>query len=390
MFLFDKYRSSRQQNVTGNNCSLRWKTFLPANPTFCAESTAVVDGNGNFYFGSHSGNFYSLDNMGNIRWSFYTKQKIYGSPLFSKDNVVFAAGDGWIYSLTKDNGNVSWMFDLKQGFYDNTKQKILQLLINLPFTLNLKRKMLMDTKCWSSPLLINGLIYITAFGRGIYCFDENGNEKWNMDLGFPRYQLSGAVADTNNNIYFASRQGYLYSCQLNGQLNWKKYIGNYNVWGNPSYNDFTNNIYVPLSKGENKGLIACYTNQGVLKWKTKLVSAIYGSIAIAPNRMKLYCADFAGFVYCINSANGKIETKKKISNATRALWTTPTFDSNGDVLISTKDGNSKKGRVIKMSHDFSSVWEFETGQALSIPLILDNGDVCVGSWDGNYYCIKTR
>ena len=64
MFLFDKFRSSRQKYSTGNKCELRWKTFLPANPPFCAESTAIVDSDGNFYFGSHSGVFYSLNKNG--------------------------------------------------------------------------------------------------------------------------------------------------------------------------------------------------------------------------------------------------------------------------------------------------------------------------------------
>ena len=202
MFLFDIFRSSRQKQNTGNKIELRWKTFLPSNPVFCAESTAIIDQEKNFYFGSHSGNFYSLTSDGKIRWSFYTKAKIYGSPLFCKDDVIFASGDGWLYSLKCSSGDVNWKFDLKKGYYDSFKQKLLETIIHFPYTFNFVRKLQMDTKCWSSPMLINDKIYITAYGKGFYCINEEGNEEWSVNLGFPRYQLSGVVADSKNNIYF--------------------------------------------------------------------------------------------------------------------------------------------------------------------------------------------
>lgn len=391
MFLFDKFRSSRQKYSTGNKCELRWKTFLPANPPFCAESTAIVDSDGNFYFGSHSGVFYSLNKNGEIRWSFFTKAKIYGSPLFSNENIIFASGDGWIYALKCISGEISWMFDLRKGYYDSFYQKIFQTLIHIPYTFNIKRKMQMDTKCWSSPLLIENKIYITAFGKGMYCFDINGNQLWSKDLGFPRYQLSGVVADESNNVYFVSRKGYLYSFTCEGQCNWVKKIGKYNVWGNPSYNDVNKEIIIPLSKGESCGLIACYeTNkEGKLKKKIHLEAAIYGSVAIDSDRKNYYCADLKGFIYKINAITGEIIIKKKISQAVRALWTSPTIDSEGNIYITTKDIGYIKGRLIKMNNNLDEIWSFHLGQALSVPVILENGDVCAGSWDGNYYCIKT-
>jgi len=62
MFLFDKHKSSRQLFSSGSQIiSVRWKRYLNSYPPYCAESTAAIDSDGNFYFGTHSGAFYSLN-----------------------------------------------------------------------------------------------------------------------------------------------------------------------------------------------------------------------------------------------------------------------------------------------------------------------------------------
>ena len=76
MFLFNQYRNAQQNFAAGERViSLNWKTDLRTNPEFGAESTAAIDENGNLFFGSHSGNFYSLDKKGSIRWIFTTTKR---------------------------------------------------------------------------------------------------------------------------------------------------------------------------------------------------------------------------------------------------------------------------------------------------------------------------
>ena len=391
MFLFDKYRSGLQSNTTGNKIiSVRWKTFLNSNPTFAAESTATTDSEGNFYFGTHSGNFYSLDKFGNIRWSFYTTKKIYSSPVLIKNNVCFMGGDGVCYSLNKIDGKVIWKYDLKKGFWDNNKQRVYNSVLYLPYTFNLKRKLNMDTKSWSSPLRINDLIFVTGYGKGLYAINSNGDVVWSYDLGFPRYQLTGLVADENNNLYCISRSCFATALDLKGNVLWKtKLKMNWHPWGNPSFNINNRNIYFVLSKGEKNGCIIALNNLGKKLWETKLQGAIHGSVTIDKKGGFLYCADFEGYIYKIDAKTGNIVSLKKISTATRALWTTPTIDIENYVYISTKDSFSK-GRVIKLDQNLNIIWEFHSNKTLSVPLILENGDVCFGSWDGYYYCLQTK
>ena len=90
MFLFNQYRNAQQNYATGDQVvSLNWKTDLNTNPVFGAESTTAIDEHGNLFFGSHSGNFYSLDKYGTIRWVFTTMKKIYSSPLIVREKVIF-------------------------------------------------------------------------------------------------------------------------------------------------------------------------------------------------------------------------------------------------------------------------------------------------------------
>lgn len=387
MFLFDKYHSGKQSYATGIDCNLRWKTMLPSMPIYAAESMAAVDDDCNLYFGCHSGIFYSLNKDGHIRWDFHTTEKIYSSPLLYNDCVIVSTGDGLLICFHKDSGKIKWLFDLKKSYYDNIKQKLFHTIIHLPFTFSFIRKMNMNTKCWSSPLIIDGKIFISSFGKGFYCIDaDSGCDIWSIDLGYPRFQLSGAVSDNDNLIYFGSRKGIFYKYDLNGNIIWQLKIGG-NFWGAPSFSLEHNIILLPSSIGERKGCVYAIGKDGKIIWKIVLESAIYGSVS--NDKDFGYCCDFAGYLYKIDLINGIIIKKIKLSNAQRALWTTPTIDKDGKIYIVTKDSNID-GRIIKMDSDFNFLWEFNIGKCLSTPVILHNGDVCVGSWDGYYYCLKTK
>lgn len=391
MFLFDKYRTARQHHIAGNRAgAVRWKTYLNTYPPYCAESTAAVDLNGNLYFGSHSGNFYSLSPEGAIRWVFSTKLKIYGSPVVFDDRVCFVGGDGYVYALALEDGAIIWVRNLKDGFDCNLKTKLFQSLIHLPYTLNFRRMMNMDTKCWASLNYSNGILYAMAFGKGIYAFDLDGSDVWSRDLGYPRYQLAGVVLDDENRVYFPSRAGRIYCFSSEGTQQWvTSAMKGWHAWGSPSYNPTTKYIQFVFSKGESKGCVYAIDKTGEKVWKTDLNGAIHGSVAVAHDGRHLYCCDFAGYLYKLNAEKGTVVGSVRLSTAVRALWTTPTLDREDHIYISTKDSFST-GRVMKLNPELKTVWEYKTDKTLSVPVVLENGDVCFGSWDGFYYCLTTE
>ncbi|UCS92955.1 PQQ-binding-like beta-propeller repeat protein [Echinicola marina] len=388
MFLFNKYRNAQQDNVSGNKTPvINWKCFLNTNPVYGAESTAVLDQKGNLYFGSHSGNFYSLDNKGKIRWSFLTKEKIYSSPLLLGDRVYFAGGDGFFYCIDLD-GNLQWLIDLskQKGRLKNSKK--LNSILHFPFTYDIQKKKNIIYKSWSSPNYTDGRIFITGFGTGLHCFDEEGKSLWKYDLGFPRYQLSGVAIDDNDHIFCASRRGFAYSFTKEGGLNWKKKIKAFwEPWGNPVVCKIQNTIYFFFAKGEKKGWITALDNKGNLKWE-KEAGAIRGSCAVSRDGTHIFLCDFQGFIYKLDATNGEIIRSKQINSVSRGLWITPTLDGDNNLLLATKDGKSS-GRLIKLNQDLEIIWQFENNKILSVPVINKSGDIYIGSWDGCYYSLKT-
>jgi len=389
MFLFDKQRSARQKYVSGNSVdSIKWKTFLNTNPLYGAESTAVFDKDENIYFGSHSGNFYSLDIHGNIRWVFTTKKKIYSSPLLINGKVIFTGGDGYVYCLNVE-GELLWKYDMAANYKSKSKiQKLNLVVAHLPFTYSVSRKKNITYRSWSSPNFDNDKMFVTGFDEGLVCLNPNGNRIWSYDLGFPRFQLSG-VAISNKTIFGSSRNGSAYCISEEGNLIWDKIIKRFwEPWGNPVICTINKFVFFFFSWKESTGLVVATNFHGEIKWKCS-VGAIRGSCAVTKSGEFIYFCDLDGYIYKAVAVTGKIIQKKQITKCKRGLWITPTLDKNGDILLSTKDANHK-GRVIKLDPKLNIIWEYHTGKVLSVPVVNKSGDVFFGSWDGNYYSLKTK
>ncbi|UJP64907.1 outer membrane protein assembly factor BamB family protein [Mongoliitalea daihaiensis] len=387
MFLFDKTRHSRQNHKAfTHNPTVKWKTDLRTNPIYGAESTAVIDNADNIYFGSHSGNFYSLDKSGKIRWTFSTSTKIYSSPILIDSSVIFAGGDGYLYRISCE-GELLWKFDLSKSGGKMFKKKTLNKWSHLPYTYDFHKKKIIDYKCWSSPNIFNNLIYITGYGVGLYCIDLNGKEVWSYDLGFPRYQLSGVAIDDEGRIYCSSRSGTAYAFSKEGKLLWKTIVRkNWENWGNPVFCREKNQVFYFFSKNESRGLIYSCDNNGKFLWQQE-IGAIRASCAISQDLTSIYCCDLDGFLYKLGISDGLTKRKIKLTNAQRGLWITPTIDASNNILISTKDSKDT-GRIILLNEKFDLIWQFENGKILSIPVVNKQGEILFGSWDGHYYCIN--
>lgn len=391
MFLFDKTRHGRQRYASGNQVvGVRWKTFLNTHPVYGAESTAAFDEAGNLYFGSHSGNFYSLAPNGKIRWTFSTKKKIYGSPIFRDEAVFFAGGDGYFYSLSLE-GNIRWIYDLSAGYRGRSCQALKAWITHLPFTFNpaLRRVILINS--WSSPNEIEGGLLITGYGKGLHCLDFDGRLLWDFDLGFPRNQLSGVAVDEQDRIYCAARSGFAYALSPDGGVLWKRLCQRFGEpWGNPVVAPDADRVLFFYSRVERKGTIFAYDLQGERKWAFSC-GTIRGSASISPDHSLVYFCDFKGYLYCLSLEDGREIKKIQIGypGVARSLWITPTLDGSGNVLVSTKDGLNE-GRIIKLDKDLNEIWTWTTDKVLSVPVVGSKGEVYFGAWDGYYYCIETK
>ena len=391
-FLFDQHRTGRTPFGIGTAeaPSELWKTWLPSHPSKGAESSPAFDTEGNLYFGSHDGCFYSLSNSGKVRWMFKTDEKIYSSPQLIDDKVVvFAGGNGYLYAFSTD-GDLLWHYDLCQGFRPaGAVKRAIATLKELPVTLDWKRKYLVTTKSWASPSLHSeGFLIATGYGKGLHAVNLDGSGRWKFDLGAPQYSLSGTCLDNDGNILVTALEGAAYSVDANGKQNWKTSLPKgFKNWGTPSFDPELLQGYFPVSKKEESAFVFALDPSGSVRWKAEVPGGIRGSVSIGTGDHAIVCG-LAGEVIYLNRKTGTVDRKVRLSKDSRALWTTAAIDPEGHILLTTKETNTT-GSLACLTADGVLKWSTPIGKALSTPVIDAEGRIYVGSWDGYYRCIQS-
>lgn len=148
-------------------------------------SPVVVDGA--VYFGSGDGNVYALDaNSGELRWKFKTGDVVHASPAFA-DGVVFVGSwDSYFYAIDAKNGKEKWRF---HGGED-------ALIHN-------------QIGFQSSPAVVDGVVYTGCRDAQLYALEAgSGKEKWKIDNQLSWVITSPAVV--GGKIYFATSDSALY------------------------------------------------------------------------------------------------------------------------------------------------------------------------------------
>lgn len=165
--------------------------ILPKNQTiadpydiFLSSPVVIQDA---VYFGSGDGNLYALDaNSGDLKWKFKTNDVVHASPAFA-DGVLFVGSwDSYFYAVDAKTGKERWRF---HGGED-------------PLIHN-------QVGFQSSPAVVNGVIYTGCRDSNVYAIDAvSGKEKWHFPNELSWVITSPAVA--NGKIFFATSDSSLY------------------------------------------------------------------------------------------------------------------------------------------------------------------------------------
>lgn len=121
-------------------------------------SPVVADGA--VYFGSGDGNLYALDaNAGDLRWKFKTGDVVHASPAFADGVLFFGSWDSYFYAVDAKSGKEKWRF---HGGED-------------PLIHN-------QVGFQSSPAVVDGVVYTGCRDAQLYALDAaTGKEKWRFD-----------------------------------------------------------------------------------------------------------------------------------------------------------------------------------------------------------------
>jgi outer membrane protein assembly factor BamB len=213
MFLADPQHSAEGDGPT--NLQSKW-TFQTGGPVVSSATCA----NGVIYFGSSGTdyNIYAVDaNTGAQKWKFQTGFEHYSSVAVYGNKVITGADDGNVYAIDANTGQQVW-----KTFAGGVTRNILGIGF---------------TQVRSSPMVLNGKIYVGALDGNLYCLNsDSGNVIWKF-MGESPCVIFASPTISDNAIYLVStRGGYplgtgplvtsgdFYKLDLNGNVVWHKEI----------------------------------------------------------------------------------------------------------------------------------------------------------------------
>jgi eukaryotic-like serine/threonine-protein kinase len=356
--------------VDASTGELKWK-FATGGPV--RSSAAIVDGT--VYFGSYDGNFYALDaTSGKLKWKFATAGErqfeargLHGyfpraqtipdfwdffqsSPVVVTGAVFFGSGDGNVYALAADTGELKWKFATHNVVH-------------------------------SSPAVVGGVVYIGSWDSYLYALDAaTGQLRWKFKTGedntnFNQTGIQASPAVANGIVYFGCRDAHLYAVDATtGRQKWA--FDNHGDWINTSAALSDGMVYegtsIPAAFG------AVDANTGQVKFHLDARMMVFSSPAVAGGTA--YFGSFNGKLYAVDLKTGQF------------AWEFQTQAGKKDLLgIVAADGRPDFAAIFR-SQFYDDMYRagerlFSLGSILSSPLV-DQGVVYVGSTDHNLYALE--
>jgi outer membrane protein assembly factor BamB len=369
-----------------DNLALKWK-FTTGAAVIGSPSLA----NGVCYFGSTDKNIYAVNAAtGASIWSFQTGFNQWSTPAVANGKVFTGADDGNIYGIDAATGKQIW-----KTFAGG--QTVNQLGIGY-------------TAQRSSPVVLNGRVYVGALDGNLYCLDgNNGNIIWKF-IGVAPCVILASPTIYDNAIYLPStRGGYpvgqgpavtngdFYKLDMNGNVIWHKDIAYpLNLTANRG-----NWLFATPTVAPDLGLVflrnayrftyAINMNTGDIVWTYKgFANPGTPSQAGAQPQTDAPCYAY-GIVYvgdfydvtALNATNGNTIWNLYLSREVNHCGITYSYDR---LYCATEAGavyvlDAETGAKI-------SYYELGGGAALSIhsTAVPYKGDLYIGTTDWNMYC----
>ena len=312
-------------NSSFPNVKIKWQI----NSGYTIGSSATVKNN-SLFVGDASGKFYSFDiENGSTNWTYTSRNAIYSTAAVENNYVVFGSADSSIYCLNSDNGELIWKF--------KTQAAVL-----------------------ASPIISNNIIYIGGSDRKFRAIDlTSGKLLWEFD------KLNGFIESkptlVNNKIIFGAWDEHLYCLDSHsGNLVWKWKGDRDGIFYSPA-------AYVPIAAGNilfivapDRKLTALDVNSGKEYWRTDKYQ-VRETIGISNDERKIF----------IRTMNDTILSLPCSSELKEPIWITDCkfgydissaqiVEKDGTIFYPTKNGllfalNSEDGKILwkyKVSNGF--------------------------------------
>jgi outer membrane protein assembly factor BamB len=284
----------KPNNVAG--LELKWSY-----PTNVVYSSPAVS-NGVVYAASWDYKIYALNaNTGSELWSYnigsYASDS---SPAVANGVVYVGSEDGYVYALKASNGDLVWR--VKTGSAVNSSPAVANEIVYVcstdVYAFNARTGATLWTypaACnFSSPVVVNGVVYIGSGDYNVYALDANsGTKLWSYTTG-GFLNSSPAVAD--GRVFIGSEDYKVYALDAISGANLWIYPTAYRVFSSPAVADGI--VYVGSEDGY---LYALNGATGSLVWKfSNGQGQVYGSPAVANG--VVYAATYS--YYAVDARNG--------------------------------------------------------------------------------------
>ncbi|MBA3849088.1 MAG: hypothetical protein C0502_03730 [Opitutus sp.] len=279
-------------------------------------------------------------------WQFATGDAVTSSPAIAADgSVYFGSTDSKLYALNPD-GTEKWRYTVG-GIVDMTTPAV----------------------------AADGTAYFGANDRVIRAMNPDGTLKWSYTAGGT--VVTGFAVAADGNLYTKDSGGNLLALAPDGSLRWQRTVGG-ETFASPVIGA-EGTIHVGASS---QGFLA-YNADGTLLWRVAADGDIYTSAAIdAAGR--LYFATLNGSVYAV-SPQGSVVWRRTIGTG---FSSSPTLGADGVLYIG---GYDRKLHALNTT-DGSTRWAYGLPDEVraTAPLVLSDGSVMIGCYDGYLYHLETN
>jgi outer membrane protein assembly factor BamB len=377
------FRGDANQTASGSGpgtLSLEWKFTTGAG---VLSSPTIV--NGVVYVGSQDKNVYALNAYTGAKlWNYSVTFPIRSSMAVANGKVYTGADDGNIYCLDATSGTLVWKTPAGGIVYNNIGLDMVYLR--------------------SSPIVLNGKVYVGSLDGKLYCLDANsGTVSWAFQSNGPIMDTASVIA--NDGIYFTAatppvsgRDGYgsftlgnsnftLYKIDFTGNVVWQLGIPRLALTLNNQVRSIVpasptvagGRLWIP----DDVANIYCLnTTTGAQIYKITITAGgtgrEYPTVAsVLYANGKIYAPDYFA-LSCWTADNG---TKLWSTWLGREIYSSPCY-SDGKIYIGNDEGTFRvlsetNGTTLSYYHPGTNIW--------SSPALYD-GKLYWAGQDFNVYC----
>lgn len=292
---------------------------------------------GKLFIGSVDSTVYCIDAKGGQRiWSYRTKGEIRSNAAIAGDILVVNSGDGNVYALSLKNGTPSWVTptlkDRRKDYGDYFMSSPLIVGNNIyvgadsclfaldALTGKVRWQRSTNGPIHSTPVILNGDIYIGSFDGQVYRLDPaTGSIKNSFrSIGqqfFPKGEFQGEPVVQGNRLFIASRDYNVYGLAAslaNADWNHRFQAG----WGLGLTTIRDSVIYISTS--DDRSLFAFSQRSGRMFWRSETGFNLFAPLLIT-GPLTGVIGDLRGRLFKIDLKTGSSEllfhTKGDIQNA---------------------------------------------------------------------------